>query len=81
MNSKQGVRYLKRRMGNDLKQKILEYNGVISPEESERKPSILNCPRCDLVNAIESKYCSRRSYPLVPSAFEELKTIKLIKNL
>ena len=73
MNSKQGARYIKRRMGNDLKQKILEYNGIISGEELQRKPSILNCPRCELVNALENKYCSKCSYPLVPSAFEEIK--------
>jgi hypothetical protein len=79
MNSKQGSRYIKRRMGNDLKQKILEYNGVISPEESKRKPSILNCPRCYLVNAMENKYCSKCSYPLVPSAFEEIKMMEELK--
>jgi integrase len=73
MNSKQGSRYIKRRMGNDLKQKILSYNGIISVQELERKPSILNCSRCDLVNAIENKYCSKCSYPLVPSAYEEIK--------
>jgi hypothetical protein len=32
MNSKLGIRYIKRRIGNDLKQKILEYNGIVSPE-------------------------------------------------
>ena len=32
-------------MGNDLKQKILVQNGVISEQQIERKPSILNCPR------------------------------------
>ena len=47
MNSKQGTRYIKRRMGNDLKQKILAYNGIIPSEELERIPSILNCPRCE----------------------------------
>lgn len=59
MNSKQSARYIKRRMGNDLKQKILVQNGIISEQEIERKPSILNCPRCSLVNAIENKYCSK----------------------
>jgi integrase/recombinase XerD len=73
MNSKQGARYIKRRMGNDLKQKILVQNGIISEQQIEKKPSILNCPRCSLVNAIENKYCSSCSYPLVPSAFEEIK--------
>lgn len=49
MNSKQGNRYIKRRMGNDLKQKILAYNGIISTGESQSKPSVLSCPRCEFV--------------------------------
>ena len=78
MNSKQGARYIKRRMGNDLKQKILVQNGIISEQQVEKKPSILNCPRCSLVNAIENKYCSKCSYPLVPSAFDEIKVLKIL---
>ena len=39
----------------------------------QRKPSVSSCPRCSLVNAIENKYCSKCSYPLVPSAFDEIK--------
>lgn len=73
MNSKQGTRYIKRRMGNDLKQKILVQNGIISDQQIEKKPSVLNCPRCSLVNAADNKYCSKCSYPLIPSAFEEIK--------
>jgi integrase/recombinase XerD len=79
MNSKQGARYIKRRMGNDLKQKILVQNGIISEQQIERKPSILNCPRCSLVNAIENKYCSKCSYPLAPSAFDEIKAAEDMK--
>ena len=79
MNSKQSARYIKRRMGNDLKQKILVQNGIISEQQIERKPSILNCQRCSLVNAIENKYCSKCSYPLVPSAFDEIKAAEDIK--
>jgi hypothetical protein len=60
-------------MGNDLKQKILVQNGIIAEQQIERKPSILNCPRCSLVNAIDSKFCSKCSYTLVPSAFDEIK--------
>jgi integrase/recombinase XerD len=73
MNSKQGVRYIKRRMSNDLKQKILEYNGILIPDEIRKKPAVLICGRCDLVNAIENKYCSHCSYPLVQAAYEEIK--------
>lgn len=73
MNSKQGSRYIKRRMGNELKGKILEYNGIISEEIQRKKPSVSSCPRCNLINALENKYCSSCSYPLVPEAFDELK--------
>ncbi len=59
MNSKQGTRYIKRRMGDELKTKILQRNGIIQETETKVKLSILNCPRCELVNAIENKYCSK----------------------
>jgi len=35
MNSKQGTRYIKNRLGNDLKEKILQYNGIISENSKE----------------------------------------------
>jgi integrase/recombinase XerD len=45
----------------------------------QRKQSVLTCPRCTLVNAIENKYCSRCSYPLVPLAFDEIKEAENLK--
>ena len=54
-------------------------NGVISEQQIERKSSVLNCPRCSLVNAIDNKYCSKCSYPLVPSAFDEIKEAENMK--
>ena len=47
------------------------------------KTSVLNCARCELVNAIESKYCSKCSYPLKPEAYDEIKGMedKRIKSL
>ena len=74
MNSKQGSRYIKTRMGNELKEKILNYNGIVIETENKKKTSISNCPRCELVNVIDNKYCSKCSYPLKPEAFEEIKT-------
>jgi hypothetical protein len=73
MNSKQGTRYIKTRLGNDLKDKILQYNGIISEGEIKKKPSIIDCPRCQLVNALENKYCSKCSYPLKPEAYDQIK--------
>ncbi len=73
MNSKQGSRYIKKRMGNEIKNKILEYNGIITEDTHKKKPSISSCPRCELVNSLENKYCSKCSYPLTPEAFDEIK--------
>ena len=73
MNSKQGSRYIKRRMGNDLKEQILVHNGVITDNQRQKRSTVLTCPRCELINAIDNKYCSKCSYPMVPSAFEEIK--------
>ena len=73
MNSKQGARYIKTRMGNDLKEKILNYNGIIQTE-IKKKSTINDCPRCELANVIENKYCSKCSYPLKPEAYDELKS-------
>jgi hypothetical protein len=73
MNSRQGTRYIKTRLGNELKEKILQYNGIISENEQKNKITILNCPRCELVNAIENKYCSKCRYPLKPEAYDEIK--------
>lgn len=73
MNSKQGLRYIKRRMGDDLKQKILEHNGIISSNDLKKSPSVLTCPRCDLINSLDMKLCSQCSYPLVITAYEEIK--------
>ena len=74
MNSRQGSRYIKRRMGDELKNEILVRNGIIQKTEIKSKPSILNCPRCQLVNGIENKYCSKCSYPLKPEAYDEIKS-------
>ncbi len=60
-------------MGNELKNKILEYNGIITEDIHKKKPSIANCPRCELVNPLENKYCSKCSYPLTPEAFDQIK--------
>jgi integrase/recombinase XerD len=37
------------------------------------------CPRCNLVNALDNKYCSKCSYPLVASAFDEIKVAEDMK--
>ena len=79
MNSKQPSRYIKARMGNDLKQKILVQNGIISEADGKPKPSIADCPRCSLVNCVDNKFCSKCSYPLTTSAFDEIKAAEDMK--
>jgi hypothetical protein len=75
MNSRQGSRYIKNRMGNELKNKILVQNGIII-ENEKKKSLILTCPKCELTNVIENKYCSKCSYPLKPEAYEEIKLLE-----
>ena len=60
-------------MGDELKQKILVENGIWTINENKPKSTIADCPRCNLVNCIDNKYCSSCSYPLTPSAFDEIK--------
>lgn len=61
-------------MGNDLKQKILVQNGIISEADVPKPaPTVADCARCQLVNPLENKYCSSCGYPLSVAAYEELK--------
>ncbi|CAN5887341.1 hypothetical protein BH23THE1_BH23THE1_29610 [soil metagenome] len=76
MNSKQGSRYIKSRWSNELKNKILEYNGIFDSVPGDKKPSILSCHRCNLVNAMENLYCSSCSYPLKLEAFDKIKSLE-----
>jgi len=50
MNSKQGSRYKKTRMDNELKNKILVYSVIVAEEIEKKKPSIQVCSRCESVN-------------------------------
>lgn len=74
MNSKQPPRYIKRRMGNDLKKQILVHDGVIEEEEIPKKPSVLICSCCSLINAMDIKFCVKCRYPLTLEAYDEIKT-------
>ncbi len=60
-------------MGNDLKEKILEQNGIILDTSKIKRSTVIDCPRCALINQLENKFCSKCSYPLKPEAYEELK--------
>jgi hypothetical protein len=60
-------------MGNDLKEKILEQNGIILDTSKVKKSTVIDCPRCQFINQLDNKYCSKCSYPLKPEAYEELK--------
>ena len=72
-NSVQPARYIKNRWGNDLKQKILQLNGIITEDESKPVPVNAECARCKFVNSLENKFCSKCAYPLSVSAYEEIK--------
>lgn len=35
--------------------------------------SVIDCSRCQLVNAIENKYCSKCSFLIKPKVYDEFK--------
>jgi integrase/recombinase XerD len=73
LNSRQGNRYIKNRMGSELKNKILEHSDISIEQIKKQKPSISTCPRCEYINPTENMYCSKCSYPLSPEAFDMIK--------
>ena len=60
-------------MGDELKQKILVYSGIINEHEIKRRRSIVACSRCENVNAIDNEMCSKCGYPLSAESYEEIK--------
>lgn len=74
MNSQQGNRYIKNRMGDELKNKILERHGI----KIAAVPQMVSrtCGRCNYVNKLESKYCEAKgcNYPLTQLALDEIKS-------
>lgn len=79
MNSKQPGRYVSRRMGQNLKMQILEREGI-EVAGSRIKPVVRQCPRCELVNSLEMKYCTKCAYPLSVSAYDEIKAKEQAKE-
>jgi integrase/recombinase XerD len=75
MNSQQGKRYIKPRMGDELKNKILEHSGIKIANKQTQSVS-RTCGRCGYVNRLESKYCESAkgyNYPLTQLALDEIK--------
>ena len=60
-------------MSNELKNKILEHDGISVEPSKMHKSSVSTCPRCDFVNTLENRYCSKCSYPLSVEAFDQIK--------
>ena len=61
-----------------MKRTILAHNGIIPPQEL-KELSVLTCSRCNLVNALENMYCSKCSYPLIPTAYDKIKESEEIR--
>ncbi|MGA9154111.1 MAG: hypothetical protein WBZ36_26310 [Candidatus Nitrosopolaris sp.] len=81
MNSQQGKRYIKSRMGDELKNKILELSGI---KLAVDKPVSVQriCGRCGYTNSLQNKFCEKLgcNYPLTQLAFDEIKSAELAKD-
>jgi hypothetical protein len=57
MNSKQPPRDIKKKMGQDLKNRILAQNGIILDVDLKKKSPVISCPRCNETNPRENTFC------------------------
>src|SRR5215469_9435815 len=80
IGSRQPARYIKNRMGDELKSKILERAGI-KIENNQHQIVSRTCGRCNYVNKLESKYCERVgcAYPQTQLALDEIKAAKQVK--
>jgi integrase/recombinase XerD len=80
MGSNQPKRYIKNRMGDELKNKILERHGIKIATFAKQMVS-RTCGRCGYVNKLESKYCEGKgcNYPLTQLALEDIKAAERAK--
>ena len=82
MNSQQANRYIKPRMGDELKQKILEHSGIKIANKQIRMVS-RPCGSCGYVNKLESKFCENPAngchYPQTQLALDEIKMAEQAK--
>jgi site-specific recombinase XerD len=80
MNSQQGNRYIKNRMGDELKTRILEHSGIKIANKQTQSVS-RTCGRCGYVNKLESKYCEGKgcNYPQTQLALDEIKAAEEAK--
>jgi integrase/recombinase XerD len=74
MNSQQGNRYIKNRMGDELKNRILEHSWIKLVNKQTQMVS-RTCGRCGYTNRLENKYCEANgcNYPLTQLALDEIK--------
>jgi integrase/recombinase XerD len=80
MDSQQGRRYIKNRMGDELKNKILEHHGIRIA--TKQQPMVSRpCGRCGYVNKLDNKFCEAKgcNYPLTQLALDEIKAAEQAK--
>jgi integrase/recombinase XerD len=80
MGSKQASRYIKQRMGDELKNKILEHNGI-KIVNKQSQVVYRTCGSCGYVNKLESKFCEAKGchYPQTQLALDEIKAAEQSK--
>ena len=83
MNSKQGTRYIKNRLGNDLKEKILNTMELYLKMQVKRKLLLLIAQGVNLLMLLKINIVQNVVIPLKPEAYDEIKGMeeKRIKTL
>ena len=72
-NTKQRNRYVKSKLGNDMKRNILERDGIFLDNNENIIPSIKICYRCTFINGYDYQICQKCGYPLSQEAWNRIK--------
>ena len=72
-NTKQRNRYIKSKLGNDMKRNILERDGIFLDGKENIIQSIKICYRCNFINGYDYPICQSCGYPLSQEALNRIK--------
>jgi site-specific recombinase XerD len=72
-NTKQRNRYIKSKMGHDMKKNILERGGIFLDDNENIIPLSKICYRCTFVNGFDYQVCKKCGYPLSQDALNRIK--------
>jgi hypothetical protein len=74
MDTRQKARYIQQKIGQDIKNKMLQDAGILVKEQDKVQATVHQCQHCHYINNFETEICARCDRPVDQVVFEKLKT-------